>query len=484
MQQAATAGVRPEARLHTIGSRHPVQKDDLTGKGRLALYILICLLLLISAFKFVGEDILLRPQKNRDFRPVYYSTRLWIRGETPYDPNNVLSEVRRTTPALYQQALTLPDIKFALYPPSCFPLMAPLALLPWTAAEDLELAIGLALYLWMIWLLARNMRDMRLKYFWAFALAYAPFHAAFHLGNLSTIATPLSCLSILLVDTNPIAGALLLGISAALKPQLAALFICHLLLSRRWKQFAIASVTGAVLLAAGVGWMALHGVSWLPEYQKNVVQMVSPFANNYNAVTDNGVVNFELFNVQPLAFLVFHDVHRAVEFSYLFFIALFAGYLSFMLLRYQRKPIHRELLLLGFVSSMMFVAVYQRYYAAVALLIVFAWAIYAFPRVLAKCITVAGLIFIPPASKWALLARIVEALAHRSNGSTAQLKGLKQLLLRTGLPRDMHLTGIEILGLALPMLFVFVLLLALSAGMWKDSPLQVEFTTPAEESAA
>jgi hypothetical protein len=297
-------------------------------------------------------------------------------------------------------------------------------------------------------------------------------------ANISAIAIPLGCIALLIADAAPIGGAVLLGVAAALKPQLAILFFCHLLLSRRWKQLFLAGATGAAFLALGIGWMYLHGIHWLGQYQQNLAVMVSPYANNSNAITVRNSVNLELFNVQPLAYLAVHDMHKAILISYVDFAALFGLYAAYMLLRYRHKPMDQDLLLLGLVFSLMLVAIYQRYYSAIGLIPVFAWAVERWPKPLAKVIACAGVIFIPPASKWSIVARLVEAVGHPGSLS---LSALKKSVLHTGMPEGTHLTPLVVFFLSLPILFVLFLQATSLYTLWSASISEVSVPSREDE---
>lgn len=62
MQQEA-ARARFDLQSEPATSNQAPEKHSLTRKSRIALDGIICLLLLVAAVKFVGEDLLLRPQK-------------------------------------------------------------------------------------------------------------------------------------------------------------------------------------------------------------------------------------------------------------------------------------------------------------------------------------------------------------------------------------------------------------------------------------
>ena len=422
------------------------------------VYGIASLLLLLALFKFVDQDFLKQTAIGRDFRPAYLSTRLWMEGRQPYAPSNMLSEVRRAMPENYDYALSDPDLRYPLYPPSCFPILALLGSMPWHMAAALEMLCCAASYCFFLSICALRLSGVSRFYFAAFGLAFAPFHGGFETGNLSALSGPLACAAVLLASQSPITGGVALGIAAALKPQLAGLFILHLLLSRRWKAFAAATGTFLAGLCSGFGWLLFHKVPWIAAYQANVRIMLSPYADNKNAITDAARINFQLFNLQPLIFWITRSLHFTVSLSVL----LFAGFLGlyFVIMwrfRGQRLSEEQQLGCLAVLSLLPFIAVYQQFYSAIPFLLVFLWALLHWESLSAKILTCYGLIFAIPITKLAVLALIVEVGVSPHEHALASIR---HGLLQGGIPNGLGTTPLEELALALPSLFIAIALLS------------------------
>ena len=422
-----------------------------------SVYVAASLLLLLAVFKFVDQDFLKQTSIGRDFRPAYLSTRLWMEGRQPYDAGNMLLEVKRAMPENYAYALSDPDLRYSLYPPSCFPILAFLGSMSWHVAAAIEMLCCAGSYAFLLLICALRLSGVRRFYFATFGLAFAPFHGGFETGNLSALSGPLACAAVLLASHSPLVGGIALGVAAALKPQLAGLFILHLLLSRRWKAFAAAAGTFLASVFVGVGWLLVHKVSWIAAYQANVHIMLSPYADNKNAITDATRINFQLFNLQPLIFWITKSLHFAVNMSVWLFAGLFGLYLTVMWrLRKHRLSEEQRLACLSVLSLLPFIAVYQQFYSAVPLLLVFLWALQHWESLSAKILTFYGLIFAIPITKLAVLALMIEVGTSHHNQTLA---GVRHGMLQGGIPAGLGRTPLEELALALPSLFIAIALL-------------------------
>jgi hypothetical protein len=429
------------------------------------IYVASITLLLIAISRIVEQDII--SQDPRDFMVVYLSTRAWMAGRAPYDPAVIVDEARKVSGTLYQAALHSVIVRVALYPPSCFPLVAPLAALPWKLALRIELVLSAIAYAWMLWLCAMRLNGLKRLYFLSFALAFAPFHSAFSIANLSALAVPTVCAAVLWVDSCWLGAAIFLALATALKPQVAIVFLLHFLLTRRWKPFfTSAGLTGAVFLTSAL-WMKWHGVAWLMQYRNNLNEMVSPLGNNPNAILLHGAPNFTLFNVQPLAFWFLHDLTAALIVSYVFFFVLLIAYGAITSTTAGRVfPGIQETQLLALAALCTFIAWFQQFYSAVSLLFVILWAVQAWERRLAKGILISAMVFLPPLSKLPAIVRLIRFVLGRTHADITPAV-LRAALFRRGLPETMQLTFPELLAYVLPICFVVgsAVCLALDMGL-------------------
>jgi Glycosyltransferase family 87 len=430
---------------------------------RFAFLTLVCLLFFVAAAKFILQDILERNTAHNDFRNVYFAACAWLEGKQPYDLNVIREEMRNRDDESYRLSYNDPEAVTAVYPPTCLALITPLAWLPWRTALQLDTALAMLLYLGFIWTCRKWLSWRKWIYFASFALAFAPFHGALAIANISDLVVPLLLIAILHIEQYPIAAAVVLAVGCGLKPQLGALIIVHLMLSRRWKSFFVAAGTCAAIFMVGAGRLYLAHIAWIPAYRKLTPLLLSPYLSNENGVVINRVINMFLFNMQPIAYWILHDKGKAVLLSYITFVILYALYLMYMLHWYRRSDQQRgEDVLWNIVILLGFIAFYQHYYSAISLLLLFFWAIKLWPRRLAKIFTVCGLLaFILPQSKLPLVARI---LTHSFQGGHLSLKAL----IHSGLPSSVSLSFSETLAYATPYLFLLFAVFTLMFSLWSQ----------------
>jgi hypothetical protein len=196
-----------------------------------------------------------------DFLLVFTAARCWLHGMNPYSANDLA--VTAQAAGLHvtaQHFITSPSV----YMPSAFALLAPLALLPWNIAQTLWLACLVALSAWSIVLLARMAKGWELAA-GSFLLAFAPLHTGLNKGQPSVLVCALICLSIF--TPQPYAAGLILGLAAALKPQLALGFLLLALGYREYRKVITACVFGLVAIGVALIFMA---PGWFPLLTSNL----------------------------------------------------------------------------------------------------------------------------------------------------------------------------------------------------------------------
>ncbi len=143
-------------------------------------------------------------------------------------------------------------------------LVSPFTLLPWGWANFIWLSLGLAGIPVTLFLLLRlrnpagwdpltlNLRnwDLRTAAFATLFLSFNPLHQAYHLGNSALLVVPLCLGAISLAEAEHDRSAgLMLGMAAALKPQVAFWILVYYLFRRRAKVLVGAVIPVAVLAA-------------------------------------------------------------------------------------------------------------------------------------------------------------------------------------------------------------------------------------------
>jgi hypothetical protein len=142
------------------------------------------------------------------------------------------------------------------YPPTLMLLMAPFARLGYLPALALWTALGLAIFVPVIW---RYVSDWR-----ALVAVLCSPAAVFGIisGQISFLTTALMIGAFMWLDRRPIAAGVLIG-ALTLKPHLGVLFPIVLAVSRRWTVFASAAITALGLAAISV---LLFGVTPWADY--------------------------------------------------------------------------------------------------------------------------------------------------------------------------------------------------------------------------
>ncbi len=153
--------------------------------------------------------------------------------------------------------LSRTDDIIAGYPPSTLPLLTPFALLSWTAAQAAFRILSLSLIVAAVIALAGwgdLARDRRwMAVFFMFAGLLAPVRTAIWLGQVSGPSIALAIIGLFMHSRGrSLTGGLLVGVSAALKPQIGAPFVLYLLLRRAWRGSGAALGVGALLLFVGL----------------------------------------------------------------------------------------------------------------------------------------------------------------------------------------------------------------------------------------
>jgi len=185
-----------------------------------------------------------------------------------------------------------------IYPPSALFAFIPFAALPyWIGYLGWVLATG-ALFVWA---------GLKVGGKWwvclapsAALVAYCG-QATFLLGGLVTAA--------MMWRSRPLAAGVLLGIAAAIKPQLVLIAVVALIAQRRWRTVLAAGFTGAALcLAATLVWGPQAWIDWfaaVPRFQEKVIfangALVADAVTPYAEVAKHGVNGAWAYLLLPFA---------------------------------------------------------------------------------------------------------------------------------------------------------------------------------------
>jgi hypothetical protein len=373
LSPASTFSLAPASKPKYLPSRTRAHPASIFGLRELAT----CILLVFATAQFINHT----PPRARnvplwDFTTVFSASRVWLHGGNPYDMQQVFHAYAQSNPA---PPLAKPDPELlttwgSFQPPSTLLLLAPFALLNAGPAALAWLALNLlcvSLLFPALFSLA-DIRDIRSRWLLiAATLASAPVQHALDLGQISVVAATLVILALwaLSRDRRFLAG-LLLGLAASIKLPLAAPFAVYFLLTGEIRLCASTAAVAALTCAAGALQLNAHGIPWLTDLHRNVVQGFAP--GGINDPRLGGAWRHALINVGALFFTVLDNATIVTTLTYSLVAALIAAFVRGILR--TRNPA-TDLLCLSIVAAISMLPMYHRLYDAILLALPLAWAV-------------------------------------------------------------------------------------------------------------
>lgn len=249
-----------------------------------------------------------------DFAMMYTAARSWLLGVDPYDLATQLDVFEGASGERRERLAP------SLNPPVTFPVLAPLAALPWAPARAAMLGLNVALAGVVLFALLRLARLESTStaglLFLAMAIAFAPLHTSLRLGQTSIAAMACIMGSIALLGrSRPVSAGGLLAVAMALKPQIAVIFIVFHACRGRWRLVAGTAGGLAVLGVIGVGWLTVRQVDWLPSLVANA--RATFIEGGVGTPTAENPLRFQLINPPyPLGLFIVSPVAvRAIVFA-------------------------------------------------------------------------------------------------------------------------------------------------------------------------
>jgi hypothetical protein len=367
----------------------------------------LCLALILTAgAEFVVRGPIRAVQNStqfNDFLSPYIQADAWTRGLDPYNPQTLLRLWPPQAAHLQFVPREVADGSIiakrgipTAYPITSLVLVAPLSWLPWNLAYGLWFAINLTLFGLMLSVLVKlagfSYRDIRGGLLIAFILALAPFHTGFVTGNVALVAVELGVIAVWTArQRHDIATAVLLAVSAGLKPQIGLCFLLYYLVCRRWRIFA--GATALLALFAAVGLLRLEGshTPWLGNYlNDNHVLLESGILANFTPINP---MRFGLLNLQVILYSIVGSVGEANRLAELIGVVFLGAWLLIVLRRRIRQD-ELELLDLSAIAVMSLLPVYHRFYDAVLLVLPLCW-VFAAWRKARPAVILALLLMVP-----------------------------------------------------------------------------------------
>jgi hypothetical protein len=211
-------------------------------------------------------------------------------------------------------------------------------------------------------------------------LAAAPGHTAISVGQPAVLVTFLIVLAHAIraararsspgvqvraspVDRGSNRAGILLGLAAALKPQIGVFFVAYEFARGRWRSGIAAGLTIAVVLGVGVWQLHRHSIDWLPAWRSNLDAFA--LTDNANPALTNPL-RYQLINLH-VWFGAF--VSDTTTLKGLVYAACAALALAYALASRKPRTTAHDLLDLAFVGVISLLVVYHRAYDATILLL-------------------------------------------------------------------------------------------------------------------
>jgi hypothetical protein len=335
-------------------------------------WILLAVLILAAAGELGFRGFRRAVSDLQDFSIIYSSTRAFETGRNPYDASAMHA-------ASLEAGHNEPDSsnrkELAVYLPTTYLLLSPLALLDWDHARWAWLAINLIAVGVLLVTVPRfgpgKLPPWKIACATAFILGFGPIHTAIAKGQPSVVVTAILALALVAESRKAVGpAAMLIGLAACLKPQMVAPVILLYFLQRQWK--AIAVVAGVTSGLLSIAWLRLAwvGVSWPGSLLRNVSFEMQP-GGVYDSSPTYPLV-FQLVNASAL-------LHRLTSNQAAVTIVLAGVGITVCFFLWKRGQNRFDLLAdpTAFAAACVLglVLISHRYYDASVLVFVFVWAL-------------------------------------------------------------------------------------------------------------
>lgn len=310
-----------------------------------------------------------------DFALIYSAARAFFEGVNPYEAQAVAPY----WPGVEDDG-AVPHWRGSrdlLYPPTTLAMVSPLTVLGWRAANIVWLLLSTAGLIASVLALAKlasiPLRSDRGLLLVACALAWAPVHSTLVHGQTSLIVLGLIAVGhAARLGNRPILSGVLIGLSAALKPQLGLVFLVYELFRRRLRAALSGFAMLGLVFAIGAVRLQVVGVDWIAALSANVREFTTIGAGD---PTLANLMRYQLINLH-------YPLHSIIEsrqmVSILVWLIVGALAMIYALIWMRRREERAELLTLSMACPLALLLAYHRSYDAVILMIPIAWAISRF----------------------------------------------------------------------------------------------------------
>jgi hypothetical protein len=327
------------------------------------------LVLFIAALIFISLGSRYAFHSSIDFVPVYTGARCLLHGCNPYNSTQLEQQ--------YDQAGGRADEMppwnqvIAVYPPSTFLALSPLALLRFPVARVLWFLLNSCLFMTSAGLiLSMCPRSHRWLATALVSLILASSGILLELGNPAIFAISLLIIGSYLFLRGrflPL-GAFLLMLSLAVKPQMGGLIVLYLLVRGIHRRYAAAALAGALALLLSAGLiLGMHprSADWTSDLSANISATVA--VGGINDPRPANEISVCYMNLQTITSVFFADAREFNAAAYAVFLALFAVWIVSVLRTKAGPEMHS--LSIAALAVLSLTPVYHRFYDTRILLI-------------------------------------------------------------------------------------------------------------------
>jgi hypothetical protein len=304
------------------------------------------------------------------------------------------------------------------YPLTCLLVLAPLAILPWPAAQLAWLVITVCLTLGAIWSLLEmggfEKSNWRGYVFVAFALALAPLHTGLAAGSIVIGTVALCGIAVAREQRgSEVVAGILFGMATCLKPQIGLPFLVYYLLRRRWRLSGIAAGVAFAAAALAMARLGIGDTPWLQNYRiANKVMLATGVLSDF---TERNPIRFSLINLQVLFYAIWRHAAAANVLALAISVALFGVWILLLL----RSGSDDVLLPVATLAILSLFPVYHRFYDGFLLIFPLCWSLREFSAPHYKFARGAFLLMLPflvpggsALEQFQLRRQIPEAITH------------------------------------------------------------------------
>lgn len=229
---------------------------------------------MLAAVAFVGRGPVRGWSGGGDLTMIHSAAKVWLEGGNPYRFEDIVGAFRADGGD--PERTRTPRNFIALYPPSTLVAAAPFGAMPWPAAQKAWVVFNVLLMIPLIWAAWRvaGVRGWGEPTWWiiGICLLLSPIHSAFKTGQITILTGAAALAGIALLPRRAVIAGVLIGFSAAVKPQMTGILVVLLAVTGQWRALVAACLTGLGMLAIAIGRLEMVDAEWLALLRANLYE--------------------------------------------------------------------------------------------------------------------------------------------------------------------------------------------------------------------